>query len=102
MSRGTWKRKEPDELAADIAARMAEPEPPAEGIVYGVGPLPSDADKVEDVIDRSVKRMLSQTMDPKDLAKAVEAATKWVSVKYKITEDSEYGSKLTGGVAHAG
>lgn len=94
------------EMAADIAARMTEPLPsetpdedPTLMPAPTVGVLPSDAERVEDVIDRAVKHMLRQGMDAKDWPKAIEAATKWVSVKMKITEDDEWGTKLNKGTA---
>lgn len=56
--------------------------------------LPSDAEPLELVIDRRVKALLTLATDPKDLTKAVEAATEWWKVRHAPDEADQWGNKL--------
>src|SRR5262249_6768794 len=59
------------------------------GVVNYSGPL-------KELIDERFKHVLSLTSEPKDLVKALEAATAWLKVKADLDGDQGYGTKLKG------
>ena len=72
---------------------VREPQQESTVMVPGDNPLPippevvmpSDAEPLKAVIDRRFKHLLSTSMDPKDMTKALEAAIKW----YEATNDKQ-------------
>ncbi len=102
-----WKPRRPPDAEEHNYGDPAEKPPKwladqveTEPMVPGDNPLPippevimpSDAVPLKDVIDRRFKHLLSTSMDPKDMTKALEAAIKW----YEATNDKaqQWGADL--------
>lgn len=56
--------------------------------------LPSDAESLDAVIDRRFRHLLATSMEPKDMTKALEAATAWWKVAHAADEAETWGEKL--------
>lgn len=62
--------------------------------------LPSDAETLEDSIDRRMKALLSMSTEPKDLTAALKVAIEWAREKREATATEGWGDKLKGGTMH--
>jgi len=60
-------------------------------------PSPSDALPLNDVIDQRFRQLFSLCTDPKDIIKALEAATAWVKVRTDTEGNKGWGDALKGG-----
>lgn len=57
-------------------------------------PRPIDAMNFNEYIDVRFRDLLAAAMEPKDMIKALEAATAWVKAKHAVEQGDGYGTKL--------
>lgn len=65
-------------------------------------PMPSDAETLEDTIDRRMKALLTMASEPKDLTAALKVAIEWAKEKRESQATDGWGEQLKRGTVHEG